>query len=190
MQKIEINNYMKDLLGLPKFSRIDLKQAMETAGIQIGEASLKATLQKLLDDGIKHNIYVIGDGPLKPILESEIKELHVESTFFLLGKRENPYPYIKKADTFVLFSYYEGYGMVLEEAKILGKTICITDTAAREALKNYETASIVENTEDGIYKGIKEAVIRKEKHLRQNDENVVKYNNEKNLLEIRELMEE
>jgi|GEM_PF-1857396 hypothetical protein len=29
MQKIEINNYMKDLLGLPKFSRIDLKQAME-----------------------------------------------------------------------------------------------------------------------------------------------------------------
>ena len=47
MQKIEINNYMKDLLGLPKFSRIDLKQAMETAGIQIGEA----TLQKLLDDG-------------------------------------------------------------------------------------------------------------------------------------------
>lgn len=51
MQKIEINNYMKDLLGLPKFPRIDLKQAMEPAGIQIGEASLKATLQKLLDDG-------------------------------------------------------------------------------------------------------------------------------------------
>ena len=65
MQKIEINNYMKDLLGLPKFSRIDLKQAMETAGIQIGEASLKATLQKLLDDGkvarVGRNAYCIPD---------------------------------------------------------------------------------------------------------------------------------
>ena len=163
---------------------VTVARLVEQKGIQ----RLIKVHKKLLEDGIKHKIYVVGDGPLKPILEEEIKKLQVASSFLLLGKRENPYPYIKKADAFVLFSYYEGYGMVLEEAKILEKPICITDTAAREALKNYEKASIVENSEDGIYQGIKEFVERKEKYLRQNSENVVKYDNEKILYEIRNLM--
>ena len=57
----------------------------------------------------------------------------MEQTFTLLGKKENPYPYMKQADYFCLFSEYEGYGMVLEEAKILQKPILITNTAAKEA---------------------------------------------------------
>ena len=39
-----------------------------------------------------HNIYVIGDGPEKENLQNQIKELKVEDTFKLMGKRENPYP--------------------------------------------------------------------------------------------------
>lgn len=101
----------------------------------------------LKQNGINHNVYVIGDGPLKQHLKEQIKKANVEETFHLLGKRQNPYPYIKMADYFCLFSYFEGYGMVLEEAKILGKSILITDTAAREAVNNYEKAIIFENTE-------------------------------------------
>ena len=45
--------------------------------------------------------------------------------------------------------------MVLEEAKILGKPIILTDTAARECAKGYSKAIILENTEEGILKGLK-----------------------------------
>ena len=65
-----------------------------------------------------------------------------------MGKRENPYPYLKKADYFVLLSKFEGYGMVIDEAKILNKNIIITKTAAIEAVKGYARKLILENTED------------------------------------------
>lgn len=88
---------------------------------------------KLIKEGYKHNVYVIGDGPEKEKIQAKIKENQVEETFLLLGKKTNPYPYINQATYFCLFSKFEGYGMVLEEAKILGRPILITDTAAREA---------------------------------------------------------
>ena len=79
----------------------------------------------------------------------------------LLGKKENPYPYIKNATYFCLLSKFEGYGMVIEEAKILNKLIIITDTAAREALANYKNSKILNNTEEGIYDGLKKAIENK-----------------------------
>lgn len=114
--------------------------------------------RKLIKEGLYHNIYVIGDGPEKEKLQKQITEEKVEKTFKLLGKKENPYPYIKQADYFCLMSRFEGYGMVLEEAKILNKPIIITDTASREAVREYGQAKIVENTEEGIYKGLKEKI--------------------------------
>ena len=70
-----------------------------------------------------------------------------------MGKRENPYPYIKSADYFALLSKFEGYGMVIDEAKILNKNIIITDTAAKEAVNGYSKKVILQNTEDAIFEG-------------------------------------
>ena len=113
---------------------------------------------KLVYSNCKHHFYVIGDGPEKHNLEKLIEENNVKETFHLLGKKENPYPYIKKADYFCLLSNFEGYGMVLEEAKILGKPIIITDTAAREAVEKYENSLILENDEDKIYEGLRNVI--------------------------------
>ena len=85
-----------------------------------------------------------------------IKELDVEDTFKLMENRNNPYPYIKRADYFVLLSEFEGYGMVIDEAKILNKNIAITNTAAKEAVKGYSKKIIFENTEDAIFEGLKQ----------------------------------
>lgn len=105
--------------------------------------------KKLIEKyGDNHNFWIIGDGPEKEDLVNLIKKYNVEKSFFLVGKKENPYPYIKKADYFCLLSKFEGYGMVLEEAKILNKFIIITDTAAREAVDGYNNKIILENTED------------------------------------------
>lgn len=144
---------------------------------------------KLLKDGLFHNIYVIGDGPEKEKLQEIIKKENVDETFNLLGKKENPYPYIKNADYFCLLSQFEGYGMVLEEAKILGKPIIITNTAAREAVENYGNAKIVENTEQGIYDGIKEII--KNYNLKEENDSLKKkleYNNEFIIEQIEDLI--
>ena len=108
--------------------------------------------KRLIDDGFKHNIYVIGDGEEKENLKNLIFQEKVEDSFFLLGGKDNPYPYIKNCDYFALLSYYEGYGMVIEEAKILGKPIIITKTASIEAVKDYEKSLVIPNNEEDIYK--------------------------------------
>lgn len=163
----------------------------------------------LIKNGFVHNIYVIGEGPEKEILEKTIKENKVQDTFKLLGKKGNPYPYIKNADVFCLLSSYEGYGMVLEEAKILDKFIIITDTAAREAIQDYEKSIIVDNNEEAIYKGLKEIIQnnvktdketiqvkldkvnkgnKKNKKNEQNKENKTTYDNSEILEKIRNIL--
>ena len=113
---------------------------------------------KLIKNGFNHKIYVIGDGPEKNNLINLIHDLNVEKTFILLGQKENPYPYIKNCDYFCLTSYYEGYGIVIEEAKALSKYIIITDTASKEALENYNNKIIIPNNEDSLYEEFKKII--------------------------------
>lgn len=133
--------------------------------------------KKLINDKYNHKIFVIGDGPLKKKLEEKIKNEGLEETFILLGQKENPYPYIKAANYFCLLSYFEGYGMVVEEAKILNKKILITDTAAREVIKDYKNSSIFENSEKGIYLGLKEII--QKSNLQNEKIEPIEYDNEK-----------
>lgn len=118
--------------------------------------------RQLIQNKVLHRIYMIGDGPLRTELQQKIHEYGLEDTFVLLGQKENPYPYIKHADTFLLASYYEGYPMVLLEAKVLNKDILITDSAAKEVLVNYDKGMIVENTEKGIMEGIEKMIEKKD----------------------------
>ncbi len=139
--------------------------------------------KRLIDEKINHNIYVIGDGPEREKLTQKIKELKVEDTFKLMGKRANPYPYVKQADYFALLSEFEGYGMVIDEAKVLNKNIIITKTAAIEAVKGYARKLILDNTEDAIYEGLKQV-------LQKNivfDESETEFNNEDLIEKIKDL---
>ena len=141
--------------------------------------------EKLIKDNILHRIYVVGDGPLMADLIVRVNAKGLADTFVVLGKRANPYPYIKKSDYFMLASFYEGYPMVLLEGKALNKYILITDSAARETLIDYESNSmIVDNSEEGIYKGIKDLVKNKPKAS-----NKCKFDNKKVLKEIIDLIE-
>ena len=140
-------------------------------------------VQKELErNGIHTKIYIVGDGPLRFNLQKEIDEEGLTDRFILLGQKENPYPYIKNCDYFCLLSYYEGYGMVLEEAKILNKPIILTNTAAKECAKGYKKAIVLDNNFEGIVKGL-------EKELKSDN---VKYLNNlpENNLELENINEE
>lgn len=140
--------------------------------------------KRLLDDGLDHNIYVIGDGPERKNLENLISNLKIKKSFKLLGKKENPYPFIKKANYFALLTYFEGYPMAVEEAKILNKTIIITNTAANEVVKDYNKKVIIENNEQAIYEGL--AGILKHGLNKKND--LKEYDNMYLLDEIRKIL--
>ena len=147
---------------------------------------------KLEKEGVHSKVYIVGDGPERENLEELIKEYKVSDSFILVGEKENPYPYIKKADYFCLLSYYEGYGMVVEEAKILDQNIIITDTAAKEGVAGYKKAVVIGNTEEDIYNGLKKTLSGEElKNMekQESDENKVMKSNERYYNDIIEKVE-
>src|SRR5690606_29038083 len=80
-------------------------------------------------------------------------------TATMLGFTNNPYPYFKNADYYILSSRYEGFPTVLFEAITLKKKIISTEVSgAGEMLNNGELGLIVENSEEGIYLGMKKAL--------------------------------
>ena len=166
-----------------EFNLVTVTRLVEQKGID----RLINIHKKLVENGIKHNIFVIGDGLEKEKLKNMIKEKQIESTFFLLGKQTNPYPYIKNADYFCLLSRFEGYGMVIEEAKILNKDIVITNTAAREAVEGYEKAIILNNNEEDIYLGLKEIIQNYVKDTENTTTQSI-YDNEEIVKQVKEIL--
>lgn len=71
--------------------------------------------------------YIIGYGSDDEFIRKAIVDEGMEGKVILLGKRENPYPYIKACDWYVQPSRFEGKSVVVREAQILGKPVIITD---------------------------------------------------------------
>lgn len=102
------------------------------------------------------DLFLIGSGPLFKEIEQEICRNHHETWLHLLGPMSNPYPYIKAADMLILPSYEEGLGLVLWEALLLETPVLATRSkGALEALCDGEWGRLVENTEEGLYDGMK-----------------------------------
>ncbi|MCD8006095.1 MAG: glycosyltransferase [Oscillospiraceae bacterium] len=109
----------------------------------------------LKERGEKFQWLIIGDGELKNDLERQIKERKVEGIVKLIGVRSNPYVYIKNCTVFVQSSRFEGKSVVLDEAKILGKPIVVTDYATvRDQIVNEDEGMIVDITPKALADGI------------------------------------
>ncbi|WP_294079553.1 glycosyltransferase [Proteiniphilum sp. UBA5384] len=72
------------------------------------------------------NLIILGDGPLKSVLEKEIHNLGLTDCTILFGFQKNPYTFYKNASIFVLSSLSEGFGNVIVEALSFGKAIVST----------------------------------------------------------------
>lgn len=123
---------------------------------QKGFDRLLSAHRRLLDEGYKHQIWIVGDGYDFPTIEKLVDDLKVNETAKLIGFKENPYPYFVQADYYILSSRYEGYPTVLFEAMVLAKPIIATDVSGvREMLNDGELGYIINNDEEGIYNGMK-----------------------------------
>lgn len=87
--------------------------------------------------------YVVGYGGLEEELKELIIENKLEKSFILLGKKENPYPYILASDIYVQPSRYEGKAVTVTEAKILGKPTIITSYPTASSQINHEVDGMI-----------------------------------------------
>ncbi len=119
--------------------------------------------KKLLDEGFLHYILIVGNGYDFENVKKLRDELGVAKTAEMIGFTDNPYPYFKNADYYMLSSRYEGFPTVLFEAITLKKNIIATDVSGvAEMLENGKLGLIVENSEEGIYEGMKKALTNPE----------------------------
>ena len=80
----------------------------------------------LLKKGFKVKWYIIGFGGDEELIRQKIAESKMEEYVILLGKKENPYPYIRACDLYVQPSRYEGKSVTVREAQMFAKPVVIT----------------------------------------------------------------
>lgn len=112
--------------------------------------------KKLIDEGLMHQVIIIGDGFDYVNIHAKLDQLGLQETVKMLGFRSNPYPYLKKADFYVMSSRHEGFPTIIAEALILNKPIVSTDVSGiKDLLQEGKLGIITPNSEDGIYDGMK-----------------------------------
>ncbi len=109
----------------------------------------------ILDTGLNVKWYLIGYGNDDSLIRQKIKDFKMEENVIILGKKDNPYPYIKACDIYVQPSRFEGNCVAVREAQMLSKPVIITNYAtASSQLEDGVDGVIVPMDNEGCAKGI------------------------------------
>lgn len=149
MAQIKVNNNM---VHDERFKIVTVARLSHAKGIDNAVKALKILKNKGYND-IAWYVVGYGDDELK--IKELIENYQLDDSFILLGKKTNPYPYIKEADIYVQPSRYEGKAVTVVEAQILLKPVLITNyTTAKSQVKNGINGMITELSVEGIARGI------------------------------------
>lgn len=143
------------------------------------------------NQGVNIKWYIIGYGGDEQLIKDKIAEFNMQDYVIVLGKKENPYPYIKACDIYIQPSRYEGKCVAVCEAQILNKPVIITNyaTSASQLTDGYDGV-IVPMDNQGCAEGIAR-VIRDEDLQNNLIENTKKtgYTNKNEIEKIYKLIE-
>lgn len=114
--------------------------------------------KRLIDEGYRFNVLLIGDGPDHAMYCDLVEKYHLNDCITLLGSRVNPYKYLSRASAMLFSSSFEGYGIVLDEARVLNKPIITTNVADSKMIVEAGYGILCENSIDGIYNGMKKFI--------------------------------
>ena len=115
------------------------------------------------EKGLNVKWYLIGYGGDEALIKSRIKEFGMEEYVIILGKKTNPYPYIKNCDLYVQPSRYEGKAVTVREAQMLCKPVVITKFATSSSqLRDGYDGIIVPMDNQGCADGIANVLENKE----------------------------
>ena len=107
-------------------------------------STLLRAFARLLDQR-PARLIVLGEGRLRPSLQSQARELGIAERVDFPGFQENPYAFLGKADLFVLSSRHEALPTVLIEAMACGCPVVSTDcpSGPREILEDGRLGPLV-----------------------------------------------
>ncbi|MDR1090031.1 MAG: glycosyltransferase [Prevotella sp.] len=164
-QDIRVLHNAIDFSGLRQKSKepvSDLPQG-QTTFILITRTSPEKRIDRLLnaafrlnDDGYDFHIHIIGEGmDSKPMIKN-VSELGLLDKITLMGRMDNPYPYILQCKWSLCVSERESFSLTLLESMALNTPVITTDCGGpRDIVDGGKYGLLVENSGEGVYAGMK-----------------------------------
>ena len=121
--------------------------------------------RRIVERGIDVRWYLIGFGGDEDLIRSKIVEQGMQERVIILGKKPNPYPYIKACDIYVQPSRFEGDPVTVHEAQILCRPVVVTNyPTAKDQVSDGQNGIIVplnvEGCADGLSAFIRDRLLR------------------------------
>lgn len=105
----------------------------------------------LKNRGVRFVWYFVGEGSERVNIENLIKQYSLQDEIKMVGMTPNPYPYMAMADVYVQTSSFEGFGLTLNEARILHRPVVTTNfPVAFDQIKEGENGLIAEMTPESV----------------------------------------
>lgn len=118
--------------------------------------------RRMVKEGVDVKWFIIGFGGDEQLIRRKIEEAGMQEHVIILGKRSNPYPYIKACDIYVQPSRYEGKSVTVREAQMLCKPVVVTNyPTASSQIKNGIDGVIVPMDNESCAKGLAEVIADK-----------------------------
>ena len=114
---------------------------------------------RLMREGFDFELWIVGEGSDRALLEKKVKESGLTNMVKFLGFQKNPYQYLNQCDCFVCSSRTEGYSLVIAEAMCVWLPVIATGCAGpEEILDGGKYGVMVENSTDGLILGMKKVL--------------------------------
>lgn len=131
---------------------------------------------KIQDSKLRVKWFLIGFGGDEELIRRKIEEAGMQDNVIIIGKKSNPYPYIKACDIYVQPSRYEGKSVTVREAQMLCKPVVVTNyPTAKSQIQDGIDGKIVPMDNEGCAQGLAEFIMNTElqkritEHLRSHD---------------------
>lgn len=118
--------------------------------------------RRMVKEGVDVKWFIIGFGGNEQLIRRKIEEAGMQEHVIILGKRSNPYPYIKACDIYVQPSRYEGKSVTVREAQMLCKPVVVTNyPTASSQIKSGIDGVIVPMDNEGCARGLAQVITDK-----------------------------
>lgn len=111
--------------------------------------------KRLIEEGIRHKLVLVGDGPDRDYIRRTIQAMDAQDSVILAGYQANPYPYIAGSRFLVNPSFTEGLPVVAMEALCLGIPVVSAVPSAGEAFGGEDCGVITENDNESLRSGMR-----------------------------------
>ena len=166
-KKTEISRPKKDL---DKILSAPVKKFVSVGRFspEKGHKRLVQAFARLCQENSEIHLIIVGGVKKEETYQELVQEIHrlgMEDHVTLVYNLPNPFPMMRQCDCFILSSFYEGFGLVLAEADVCGLPVISTDIDGPRAFMQENGGTLVENSEEGLYQGMRDMLDGKVKPM-------------------------